>query len=104
MMHTTLAVLSDFGDAVDFVFNTREAQTGGVQVGGLHQVWEFTWEHLKLSGAAIGMQQTALSVAGLAAPVVFAALVSVSGWQLAYGVAALFPLAGWALLGPLAGR
>ena len=56
------------------------------------------------SGAAIGMQQTALSVAGLAAPVVFAALVSSSGWQLAYGVAALFPLAGWALLGPLAGR
>jgi osmoprotectant transport system permease protein len=54
-MHTTLAVLSDFSDALDFVFNTRESQTGGVQVGGLHQVWEFMWEHIKLSGAAIGI-------------------------------------------------
>jgi sugar phosphate permease len=56
------------------------------------------------SGAAIGMQQTALGIAGLAAPVVFTALVSTSGWQAAYGVAALFPLAGWALLAPLASR
>lgn len=56
------------------------------------------------SGAAIGMQQTALSVAGLAAPVVFAALVSASSWQAAYGVTALFPLVGWALLAPLAQR
>jgi osmoprotectant transport system permease protein len=53
VIHLTLAFLSDFSDAFDFIFNTREAQTGGVQVGGLDQVWEFTWEHLKLSGAAI---------------------------------------------------
>jgi osmoprotectant transport system permease protein len=52
-MHPTLAFLSTFSDAFDFVFNSREAQTGGVQVGGLHQVLEFTWEHVKLSGAAI---------------------------------------------------
>jgi MFS family permease len=56
------------------------------------------------TGAAIGMQQTALGIAGLAAPVVFTALVSTSGWQAAYGVAALFPLAGWVLLAPLASR
>jgi osmoprotectant transport system permease protein len=49
------SVPSDFGNALDFIFNTREAQTGGVQVGGLGEVWEFTWEHLKLSFAAIGI-------------------------------------------------
>jgi osmoprotectant transport system permease protein len=55
MMHPTLAILSDFSDAISFIFHTKEAQTGGVQVGGLHQVWEFTWEHIKLSFAAIGI-------------------------------------------------
>jgi osmoprotectant transport system permease protein len=54
-MDPTLAFLSDFGDALDFIFNTREAQTGGVQVGGLDEVLEFTWEHVKLSAAAIGI-------------------------------------------------
>jgi osmoprotectant transport system permease protein len=49
------SVLGDFSDALDFIFNTREAQTGGVEVGGLAEVWEFTWEHVKLSFAAIGI-------------------------------------------------
>jgi osmoprotectant transport system permease protein len=53
VMHPTLAFLSDFSNAFDFIFHTREAQTGGVQVGGLDQVLDFTWQHLKLSGAAI---------------------------------------------------
>jgi osmoprotectant transport system permease protein len=53
MMHPTLAVLSNFSDAFDFIFHTREAQTGGVQVGGLQQVLDFMWEHVKVSGAAI---------------------------------------------------
>jgi osmoprotectant transport system permease protein len=53
MIHPTLAFLSSFSDAFDFIFHTREAQTGGVHVGGLHQVLEFTWEHVKLSAAAI---------------------------------------------------
>ena len=47
--------VSDFGDAIDFVFHTREAQTGGVEVGGLAEVREFTWEHLQVSFAAIGL-------------------------------------------------
>jgi len=55
VIHPTLGFLSDFGNAIDFIFHTREAQTGGVQVGGLHQVLEFAWEHVKLSGAAIGI-------------------------------------------------
>jgi osmoprotectant transport system permease protein len=53
VIHPDLAFLSQVTDAIDFIFHTREAQTGGVEVGGLHQVLEFTWEHVKLSGAAI---------------------------------------------------
>jgi osmoprotectant transport system permease protein len=55
VIHPTLAFLSQVSDAFDFIVHTREAQTGGVQVGGLHQVLDFTWEHVKLSGAAIGI-------------------------------------------------
>ena len=55
----------DFTDAFDFIFHTREAQTGGVQVGGLAEVLEFTWEHLKLSGAAIGVACAIAIPAGL---------------------------------------
>jgi osmoprotectant transport system permease protein len=55
MIHPTFAFLSDFGNAIDFIFQTREAQTGTVQVGGLHEVLEFMWEHVKLSFAAIGI-------------------------------------------------
>jgi osmoprotectant transport system permease protein len=53
VMHPTFAFVSQISNAFDFIFHTREAQTGGVQVGGLHQVLDFTWEHIKLSGAAI---------------------------------------------------
>jgi osmoprotectant transport system permease protein len=60
------AVLSDFSDAIDFVLHTREAQTGGVQVGGLSQALEFTWEHLKISGAAIGIATAFAVPVGLA--------------------------------------
>ena len=56
------------------------------------------------SGAAIGLQQTVLSASGVGAPVAFAALVSWTSWQLAFAVAALFPLAGVALLRRLAAR
>jgi osmoprotectant transport system permease protein len=52
VIHPDFAFLSQVADAVDFVFHTREAQTGGVEVGGFHQVLDFTSEHLKLSGAA----------------------------------------------------
>ena len=55
MIHLQLAFMSDFGNAIDFIFQTREAQTGGVQVGGLAEVWEFTWEHLKVSFAAMAL-------------------------------------------------
>ena len=56
------------------------------------------------SGAALGFQQTVLSGAGVAAPVVFAASVSASSWTAAFALAAVSPLAGWAVLGALRGH
>ena len=50
------------------------------------------------SGAALGVKQTVLSAAGVAAPVLFAASVSHSSWAAAFALSAVFPLAGWALL------
>jgi osmoprotectant transport system permease protein len=60
------AFLSDFSDAFDFIFNTRESQVGGVQVGGFDQVLDFTWEHLKISGAALAVACAAAIPLGLA--------------------------------------
>ena len=56
------------------------------------------------SGAAIGIQQSALAAAGAAAPVLFAATVSATSWRVAYGAAALFPVAGAWVLAPLVER
>jgi nitrate/nitrite transporter NarK len=56
------------------------------------------------TGAAIGVQQTALAAAGVAAPVLFAATVSGVSWPFAFVVAAAIPFAGWWLLGPLSER
>ena len=53
------------------------------------------------SGAAIGMQQTALSVAGALVPPVFAALVATTSWRAGFALAAVFPLVGGQLLRPL---
>ena len=53
------------------------------------------------SGAAIGFQQTVLSVAGVLIPPLFATVVASSSWRLGFLLAAAAPLAGWALLGAL---
>jgi MFS family permease len=53
------------------------------------------------SGAALGMQQTALAATGAVVPPVFAAVVSVTSWRIGFGLAAAFPLAGALLLRPL---
>jgi osmoprotectant transport system permease protein len=47
-----LATLGPFGDAIQFIFQERESQAGTVRVGGLGEMWELTWTHLKLSLAA----------------------------------------------------
>jgi osmoprotectant transport system permease protein len=54
-MSSTLAFLGDFGDAIDFIFNERPSPAGGAEVGGLAELWELMWPHLKLSGAAMGI-------------------------------------------------
>jgi MFS family permease len=56
------------------------------------------------SGAAIGFQQTVLSISGVVVPPLFALTVGLSSWRLGFLAAALAPLAGWALLAPLKGR
>jgi sugar phosphate permease len=56
------------------------------------------------SGAALGVQQTVLSLSGVAAPVLFAACVAGASWSVAFGVAAIFPLVGWWMLGSLSER
>jgi nitrate/nitrite transporter NarK len=56
------------------------------------------------TGAAIGVQQTVLAAAGVAAPVLFAATVSSASWPFAFVVAAAIPLVGWWTLGPLSER
>ncbi len=52
VMSTMFAALGPFGDAIDFIFQQRESQAGTVRVGGLAEIWELTWMHLKLSLAA----------------------------------------------------
>jgi osmoprotectant transport system permease protein len=46
--------MNEFKDAIDFIFHSRESLTGGVRVGG-SELWSLLWEHLKLSGAALGL-------------------------------------------------
>ncbi len=79
-----------------------------VVAGGLAMSWNglsFTaaaeLAGMRRSGAALGMQQTALSAAGAIVPPVFAAIVAASSWRLGFGLAALFPLLGTRLLRPL---
>jgi osmoprotectant transport system permease protein len=55
MIDPMVGFLTPLTDALDFILHTREAQTGGVQVGGLSEALEFTWEHVKISGAAIAI-------------------------------------------------
>jgi sugar phosphate permease len=56
------------------------------------------------SGAAIGFQQTMLSVVGVGVPIAFAAVVEAASWRTAFALSALGPLAGWAMLGTLRDR
>jgi sugar phosphate permease len=56
---------------------------------------------LARSGAAIGFQQTTLSVTGLIVPVAFASVVDSTSWEAGFGLAAVGPFLGWLLLGRL---
>jgi osmoprotectant transport system permease protein len=64
-MTTMFAFLGQFGDAIDFIFNEHESPAGGAQVGGLGELWELMWPHLKLSGASMGIACAASIPLGL---------------------------------------
>jgi osmoprotectant transport system permease protein len=64
-MSTTFAVLGEFGDAVDFIFNERPSPAGGTEVGGLGELWELMWPHLKLSAASMAIACAASIPLGL---------------------------------------
>jgi osmoprotectant transport system permease protein len=49
---STYAFLDAFRDAFDLIINQRESVSGGTQIGGIGQFWEFTRRHLVLSGVA----------------------------------------------------
>jgi sugar phosphate permease len=75
--------------------------TAFVLAGGFAMAWNglsFTTAAeiagARQSGAALGLQQTALAVAGAAMPPVFAGLVSATSWRTGFALAAVFPLAG----------
>jgi sugar phosphate permease len=79
-----------------------------VLAGGLSMAWNglsFTaaaeMAGRSRSGAALGMQQSALAAAGAIVPPAFAGVVAATSWRLGFAVAAVFPLAGVALLRPL---
>jgi sugar phosphate permease len=56
------------------------------------------------SGAAIGLQQTFLSLGAIVGPIGFAAVVHQTSWRVAFALAAAAPLIGYVLLSPLAER
>jgi len=56
---------------------------------------------LARSGAAIGFQQTTLSVTGLIVPIAFASVVDSTSWAAGFALAAVGPFLGWLLLGRL---
>ena len=55
-MTLPIAFLSSFGGAIEFIFEPRTTRfTGGREVGGLDQVWEYTLAHIELSFAALAV-------------------------------------------------
>jgi osmoprotectant transport system permease protein len=46
--------MSQFGDAIDFVFHAREARSGGTEVGG-SQLLPLLGKHLELTAASVGI-------------------------------------------------
>jgi osmoprotectant transport system permease protein len=53
-MSTTLAFLGEFGEAFEFIFESQESRAGGAQIGGAEN-WPLLLEHLKVTGAAMGI-------------------------------------------------
>jgi osmoprotectant transport system permease protein len=47
------SIVDSFSGAIEFIFQQREAELGGTQVGGLGQVWDLTWRHIEISALAL---------------------------------------------------
>jgi osmoprotectant transport system permease protein len=62
----SLAFLSAFSDAFNFIFHQQESQLGSVQVGGLHQVGDFAWEQFKVTVYALALSLAVALPAGIA--------------------------------------
>ncbi|MDQ3678604.1 MAG: ABC transporter permease [Actinomycetota bacterium] len=54
-MNVSLAVLGDFGEAVEFIFQERESISGGVQIGGIPELAGFGATHMIVSLAAVAI-------------------------------------------------
>jgi sugar phosphate permease len=100
----TLAFVAAFAHAPDWALVPVLVVAGGIGLSwnGLSFVAAAEIAGAGASGAAIGLQQTLLGIAGILAPIGFASLVAAESWRIAFLVAALFPLAGWAVIRPLA--
>jgi osmoprotectant transport system permease protein len=64
-MSATVAFLGDFGDAFDYIFNARESQAGGAQVGG-KELLPLIWTHLKVTALAMALAIAVALPLGLA--------------------------------------
>ena len=47
--------VNDFVEAIEFIFEERDSPAGGARVGGLEEIWELTWPHLKLSAVSLAI-------------------------------------------------
>jgi osmoprotectant transport system permease protein len=47
--------VNQFVEAIEFIFDPRESPAGGTQVGGLEQMWDLMWPHLKLSAVSMAI-------------------------------------------------
>lgn len=48
-------LIDSFAGAIEFIFTPREAVGGGVEVGGLEQVWELTVTQIEVSAYALAL-------------------------------------------------
>ena len=53
MIALLAGALADFRDALDFIVQSRESVSGGIEVGGVGELWELTREHVKVSAVAV---------------------------------------------------
>lgn len=55
LAHAPIGFFGAFGNAFDFIIHSQEAKTGGLQVGGLDQVWDLAREQLKITAYALAL-------------------------------------------------